>query len=181
MSQIQQAKERTNSSNEKPSKARGGVLFPFPIRLHQLLQAAEECQALACVISWNEDGTCFRVHDIKVFEQEIQPTYFNQSKYASFRRQLNLWAFQNLSCIVRKQNSMEGSVYAHPLFKRDDEHLCEQMKRRSSKKKIKKNVLPTVTPQVQQTVYCSESVNRTEALQIMKVSHKPQVMKTPSA
>lgn len=157
-----QAEERTNSSNDKPTKARGGVLFPFPIRLHQLLQAAEKCEALACVISWNEDGTCFRVHDKKAFEQEIQPTYFNQSKYASFRRQLNLWSFQRLSCLVAggKQN-LEG-FYAHPLFKRDDEHLCKQMKRRSSDKKIKKNVLPSVTPQAaQQIVYCSESVNHT--------------------
>ncbi|GFH47618.1 predicted protein [Chaetoceros tenuissimus] len=56
------------------------------------------------------------------------------------------------------------------------------MRRRCSEKKIKKNVLPSVTPpQAQQTVYCSESVNHTEAIQIIKVSHQPHVMTNPSA
>ena len=103
--------------------------YPFPIRLHELLQAAEKCQALACVISWNEDGTSFRVHDKKAFEREIQPTYFNQSKYASFRRQLNLWSFHRLV----ETHEREG-FYSHPSFKRDEPYLCDHMRRSNTKK-----------------------------------------------
>lgn len=110
----------------KGKKKRGGVKYPFPIRLHELLQAAEKCQALACVVSWIEDGTSFRVHDKKAFEREIQPTYFNQSKYASFRCQLDLWAFDRIE--KYRYGGREG-FYAHPLFKRDDPQLCYLMER----------------------------------------------------
>ena len=101
----------------KQSKPRGGVAYPFPGRLHKLLQASEVNPALARIISWNEDGTSFRVHDTKAFEREIQPTYFEQTMYASFRRQLNLWSFQCLSRTgpYLTVKDVEG-YYAHPAF-----------------------------------------------------------------
>ena len=119
----------------KTKKQRGGVLYPFPGRLHKLLQESESDPDLACLISWNEDGTSFHVHDKKTFEREIQPKYFAQSKYASFRRQLNLWSFQRISgsgvhCkrFGSSTKSLEG-FYTYPLFKRDEPQLCEKMER----------------------------------------------------
>ena len=109
----------------KQSKPRGGVAYPFPGRLHKLLQASEVDPHLARIISWNEDGTTFRVHDKNTFEREIQSTYFAQTKYASFRRQLNLWSFQHGYLTVK---DVEG-YYAHPLFKRDEANLCDEMNR----------------------------------------------------
>ncbi|GFH61437.1 hypothetical protein CTEN210_17913 [Chaetoceros tenuissimus] len=135
----------------KQNKPRRGVVLPFPRRLHKLLQVSVVDPALACTISWNEDGTSFRVHDQKTFERDIQPTYFDQSKYTSFRRQLNLWSFQRLSRTgpYLTVKDVEG-YYTHPLFKRDEPNLCDEMRRSgassSSKRRTSTKVLHSAMP-----------------------------------
>lgn len=103
--------------------SKGGVKFPFPVKLHHLLE--QESSAIVHIISWQPDGRTFRVHDKKAFEKKIQNLYFDQSCYASFRRQLNLWGFIRDA----EHDGMHDGVYFHPLFQRGDKELCYSMER----------------------------------------------------
>jgi hypothetical protein len=69
---------------------------PFPVRLHKMLEEVVEKQGKEHIISWNPDGRSFTVHQPKVFAQSIMQKHFNQTKYKSFQRQLNLYEFDRL-------------------------------------------------------------------------------------
>ena len=43
------------------------------------------------------DNRCFLVHEPKQFAERVLPNYFRQSKFSSFRRQLNLYGFKRLT------------------------------------------------------------------------------------
>ncbi|GFH45648.1 hypothetical protein CTEN210_02122 [Chaetoceros tenuissimus] len=104
---------------------KGGVKAPFPVVLWRLLHTIETKERhLESIISWQSNTNCFRVHDKKKFEQCVQPRFFKQTNYTSFRRQLNLWGFQRIP--VRGELS---GAYFHPSFKRDDEYSCRTMTR----------------------------------------------------
>lgn len=108
---------------------KGGVKAPFPVVLWRLLHTIETKERhLDSIISWQSNTSCFRVHDKKRFEQYIQPRFFKQTNYTSFRRQLNLWGFQRIP--VRGELS---GAYFHPSFKRDDEYSCRTMTRPKEK------------------------------------------------
>eukprot|EP00934_Nitzschia_sp_Nitz4_P003882 Nitzschia sp. Nitz4//scaffold172_size47551//44039//44446//NITZ4_007148-RA/size47551-snap-gene-0.65-mRNA-1//1//CDS//3329538771//3872//frame0 len=64
----------------------------FPCILHQMLEV-EEAEGNGHIISWNPDGLSFSVHKPKLFADRIMGKYFNQTKYKSFQRQLNLYEF----------------------------------------------------------------------------------------
>ena len=85
-----------------PSIAKGGVSTPFPWKLHIMLEAIHK-EGDTNIVSWLSHGKAFIVHKPKDFVNEIMPKFFNQSKYASFQRQLNLYGFQRLlagTCVV---------------------------------------------------------------------------------
>ena len=95
---VVQHKHYVDHSNDNRSDykedlpARGGVTVPFPIRLHEMLDAVER-DGYGHIISWAPHGRCVIIHKPKEFV-EILPTYFKLSKLASFQRQLNLYGFQ---------------------------------------------------------------------------------------
>ncbi|GFH47650.1 hypothetical protein CTEN210_04125 [Chaetoceros tenuissimus] len=72
------------------------------------------------------------VHDRDAFEKVIQSTYFNQTKFASFRRQLNLWGFERV-CIAHDKGTTDNTggtrSFFHPLFQRHKRSLCCTMRR----------------------------------------------------
>jgi hypothetical protein len=108
--------------------------FKFPIKLHYMLEEVHREGTDTKLVSWSPDGTSFRVHKPALFERNILPRYFTQTKYRSFQRQLNHYGFHR---IVRSPPSslfMEGG-YWHPDFFRDDPTRCHSMRRL---KKIKK-------------------------------------------
>jgi hypothetical protein len=74
---------------------------PFPVKLHSMLDDAER-MGNEGIVSWNEDGLSFSVHDPKKFAQKMMQSYFNQTKYKSFQRQLNLYKFERVSKGKRK-------------------------------------------------------------------------------
>ena len=51
----------------------------FPVKLHQLLEDAEE-QGFSHIVSWKSD-TSFMVYDSDAFVQKVAPNYFCISKY----------------------------------------------------------------------------------------------------
>jgi hypothetical protein len=68
----------------------------FPWKLHKMLELAED-EEFEGIVSWLPGGKSFKVHDAKSFVQNIMPNFFQQSKYKSFQRQLNLWGFKRLT------------------------------------------------------------------------------------
>jgi len=71
--------------DEDEAIARGGVATPFPWKLHEMLEDAAT-EGNEHIVSWQTHGHSFIVHKPKVFVEKIMPTYFNQSKFASFQR-----------------------------------------------------------------------------------------------
>jgi hypothetical protein len=60
--------------------------LPFPWKLHTLLDNAEQ-EGNQDIVSWEANGTSFRVHKPFEFCESILGRYFRQSKYESFTRQ----------------------------------------------------------------------------------------------
>jgi len=94
----------------------------FPQKLHFLLQQAEK-EGFDHIISWVNDGAAFKVHDSKAFLEKVMPNYFDQSKFESFRRQLNLYGFQRVS------RGPSRGIYYHQFFLQSEPSLCQSITR----------------------------------------------------
>jgi len=103
-------------------KAKGGVVIPFPVKLHSMLDAIER-DGYAHIVSWQPHGRCFVVHKPKEFVSHIMPKYFKQSKMASFQRQLNLYGFSRLT------SGLDKGGYYHELFLRGKVSLAYDINR----------------------------------------------------
>jgi hypothetical protein len=111
--------------NDK-SIAKGGVSTPFPWKLHEMLDSMARKQDDS-IVCWQPHGRAFMVHDPKGFVTRIMPDYFNQTKYASFQRQLNLYGFSRLS------HGRDKGAYYHQCFVRAQRGLCRNMIRQKIK------------------------------------------------
>lgn len=81
------------------SKKRGhrpGAANLFPAKLHLMLSSAI-ADGFDHIVSWQPHGRCFKVHQPTRFVDEIMPNWFQQTKLASFQRQLSLYGFSRLS------------------------------------------------------------------------------------
>lgn len=103
-------------------KAKGGVIVPFPVKLHDMLQQIEN-DGHAHVVSWQPHGRCFAVHKPKEFVNHVMPHYFKQTKMASFQRQLNLYGFNRLT------GGLDKGGYYHELFLRGKVSLAYDIHR----------------------------------------------------
>jgi hypothetical protein len=79
----------------------------FPLKLHKMLENAHR-DGIEHIVSWVPGG--FKVHDSKLFTEQVMPMWFDQTKYESFRRQLNLYNFARIS------RGPQRGVYSHPAF-----------------------------------------------------------------
>ena len=80
----------TANANTNKRGPRGGIYDPFPLKFHRVLDQIRD-EGLDDVCSWLSHGRAFKVHQPKVFADTVMPRFFNQSKYTSFQRQLNLY------------------------------------------------------------------------------------------
>lgn len=103
-------------------RPRGGVLEPFPFKLHRMLESVE-AEGMASIVSWQPHGRSFHVHKPKQFVEKIMPEYFKQTKITSFQRQLNIYGFARL---IR---GVDAGAYYHELFLRGKPFLCHGMVR----------------------------------------------------
>lgn len=103
-------------------KKKGGVAIPFPLKLHELLEKAEE-EKLTHIVSWQPHGRAFVVHQPKKFVTELMHRFFRQTKLTSFQRQLNLYGFSRLT------RGPDGGGYYHELFLRGRPYLTQKMVR----------------------------------------------------
>lgn len=111
-------KNQGDSSNQGP----GACENVFPQKLHFLLNQAEK-EGFDHIISWVNDGAAFKVHDSKAFLERVMPNYFDQSKFESFRRQLNLYGFQRVS------RGPSRGIYYHQFFLQSEPSLCQSITR----------------------------------------------------
>jgi hypothetical protein len=103
-----------------------GEATHFPSKLHRLLDDSEQ-NDIAHIISWQIHGRAFKIHKRKDFLEKVVPIHFQQTKLASFRRQLNLYGFLRIS-----QGPDKGSYY-NELFLRGKRFLADRIIRRGVK------------------------------------------------
>lgn len=137
------------TSGDYISISRGGVVTPFPYKLHMMLNAMDVEAARGdtdgsnkSIVSWQPHGRAFKVHKPKEFVDRIMPHFFNQNKYASFQRQLNLYGFSRITNV----GPDKGAVYHH-CFVRNQRNLVKGMVRRKVKgTKFRRIVSPEDQP-----------------------------------
>mmetsp|Transcript_3486 Transcript_3486/g.8410 ORF Transcript_3486/g.8410 Transcript_3486/m.8410 type:complete len:297 (-) Transcript_3486:612-1502(-) len=111
---------------------------PFPTRLHDMLDEAEE-KGHDHIVSWNPDGKSFKIHD-PVSIVSILQKYFQQNKFQSFQRQLHGYDFH------RHNYGVEKGKMSHPFFQRGMRKLASFIKRRRGIKKSSSAMLNAEIP-----------------------------------
>jgi hypothetical protein len=85
------------------------------------------------IVAWQLGGCAFKVIEKHAFVRQILPTYFNQTSYKSFLRQVNLYGFSRISKSQAK-GGHAGGCYYHKAFIRGQKDLCLKMSRQPAKK-----------------------------------------------
>ena len=106
---------------EEDSQEETGDLS-FPYKVHMMVENATK-DNYSHIVSWTKDGKAFQVHDVDAFVKSVLPLFFDQSKYESFRRQLNLYQFKRVA-----RGELRGTI-SHPSFVRGARWMCEEIKR----------------------------------------------------
>lgn len=96
----------------------------FPLLLHRLLDSAS-MKGYEDIVSWQQHGRSFHVHNVKRFVADVMPKFFRQTRYSSFQRQLSLYGFLRLS----RKDSPDYKGYYHEFFLRGMPHLCRHIQR----------------------------------------------------
>ncbi|GFH61787.1 hypothetical protein CTEN210_18263 [Chaetoceros tenuissimus] len=111
----------TNAIKEASSKK-------FPQQLMEILSDA----GISDVITWLPHGKSFKILEPDDLVERVK--YPGVCKYSSFTRKLNLWGFRQ----VRK--GQDAGAFFHPLFIRDEPHLCHQIvnQRRTQREKARR-------------------------------------------
>jgi len=87
-----------------------------------MLTEVEQC-GRGDVISFINNGRGFAIHKPDTFFKEIVPLYFRHSRLSSFKRQLNLYGFEQINI-----GPYRGGYY-HEMFHRDNPETCRRMRR----------------------------------------------------
>eukprot|EP00934_Nitzschia_sp_Nitz4_P002045 Nitzschia sp. Nitz4//scaffold749_size1402//574//1401//NITZ4_009324-RA/size1402-processed-gene-0.0-mRNA-1//1//CDS//3329557537//2045//frame0 len=108
------------------NRKKTGSESQFPGRLHNLMEYVEQ-EGLQHAISWVLNGRGIQVNDPDSLVK-LLPLFFSQTKYRSFRRQLNMWHFERI------EKGPHKGAFIHPYFVRDNRELCGCMSRQVSLK-----------------------------------------------
>lgn len=76
----------------------------------------------ANIVSWLPDNQSFVIIDPQRFSEAILHKYFKKSKYNSFVRKLHRWGFTRLT------TGGGYDCFHHPMFRRNDPNLCQEMR-----------------------------------------------------
>lgn len=121
-SDIPSSSRQSHFLSDTSRRMRGGVIEPFPEKLHRLLLEVEAA-GMSDIISFIADGRAFAIHKPDTFFNEVVNVYFRQKRLSSFKRQLNLYGFELINA-----GPARGGYY-HELFKKDSPELCRRMRR----------------------------------------------------
>ena len=157
-----------DTDKQKNSIAKGGVTTPFPWKLHEMLDDMDE-KGDYSLVRWLPHGRAFMVHKPKEFVEKIMHKYFNQTKYASFQRQLNLYGFSRLC------HGKDKGAYYHDCFVRGERDLCRNMIRQKIKgTKVRRSLSPEEEPD-----FYSAQYNTTRKISPLISSNKMSVPPSP--
>lgn len=81
------------------------------------------------IISWNDNGDGFVIHDQLNFVSKTLPKYFKHNHLSSFVRQLNLYDFHKIQNVDKDEFQ-----FSHPFFMKDVPQLLPLIKRKSTSK-----------------------------------------------
>jgi HSF-type DNA-binding len=86
----------TNLHHHQQESAADNIVPKFPQVLYQLLMTLEEQEVGGSPFTagFRPHGRAFAIYDIDAFVRDVMPRWFRQSKFSSFRRQLNLYNFR---------------------------------------------------------------------------------------
>eukprot|EP00163_Fabomonas_tropica_P031207 TRINITY_DN733_c0_g1_i2.p1 TRINITY_DN733_c0_g1~~TRINITY_DN733_c0_g1_i2.p1 ORF type:complete len:355 (-),score=116.99 TRINITY_DN733_c0_g1_i2:174-1238(-) len=84
--------------------------------------------ACKTIVHWTESGLTFIVTKPPLLAKQVLPRYFKHSNFSSFIRQLNMYGFH-------KYGEPNEWIFGHEHFQRDQPHLLQLIKRKSSKPK----------------------------------------------
>ena len=124
----------SHNGEERGAKAHQTGEHSFPWRLHDMLEDAER-NHFTKVVSWELGGKGFKVHNHEMFLDDIMPLYFDQTKYESFRRQLNLYGFSRIS------RGQDRGVYRHKMFDKRARSNCQYVTRRVATYRMPSNII----------------------------------------
>ena len=128
-----------NKASGPPSDANGETQSSFPLKLHAMLEDAHR-RGFSDVVSWHESGKSFKVHQPEEYATRIMRSYFNQTKYKSFQRQLNLYGFRRI------HHGPGKGGYAHKYFVRGQPHLTQAMTRQRVSRGAATGAAPSTMP-----------------------------------
>jgi len=119
----------------------------IPIFLRKTYHMIDTCDpSVAC---WSEDGETFVVKDPIKFEKQIIPQFFKHSKFSSFVRQLNFYAFRKIKYAdtIRIDPKLEAETanywrFRHEKFQRGKPELLGEIKRMNGQKQQQKKETP---------------------------------------
>jgi len=88
-------------SNDSRKSEVKGKLCPdykrlFSANLYHMLEYIE-AEGLSHIASWQPHGRAFKIHKPNIFIVTIAPKYFEQTKFTSFQRQLNIYGFSRFT------------------------------------------------------------------------------------
>ena len=114
---------------------RGGVIHPFPRRLHNMLQQVQ-AQGDSDIVSFYPHGRAFVILNQERFEAEILPKFLPQQRQIkSFVRQLNLYGF------IKIKSGPDTGGYYHELFLKGRPELSQYMRRVGATQKVQENLV----------------------------------------
>lgn len=111
------------SDAKRRRKSRTVHSTSFPQNLHMILERACD-NGYDHIISWQCHGRAFRVHDQTKFIHIIMPRFFQQTRFASFQRQLALYGFIRLT-----RKGKDFGAYYHQRFLRGHAELSGSIQR----------------------------------------------------
>lgn len=126
-----------------PKKIRKSRKRPpvFPTRLYSMLENAEK-EGYDHLIRWSSDGKSFKIQDSWNHKAivEILKQHFNQTRFKSFLRQLQVYGFERS---FKGQNQGECS---HPMFIRGQKELLYKKSIEEFQEAANNKIRPTVSP-----------------------------------
>ena len=105
--------------------------MPFPMKLHEMLDLAV-ANNMEHIVSWELEGQAFRVNKPDEFVEWVLPQHFNQTKYKSFQRQLNLYGFERITrgpykgCYLHKKFVRGQSEMSCAITRKKESDIFEQ-------------------------------------------------------
>ena len=70
----------SSTADDDSSQVAIGNGLAFPLKLHMLLDETEK-RGFSFIISWEDGGRAFQVHNKELFSEMVMPTYFDSTNY----------------------------------------------------------------------------------------------------